>query len=128
MLYGRVLRPPSYKATLESIDLSEAKAMKDVVVVQDGEFVGFAAPSLFLATQALEAAAKTASWKTVPQPSSKTIHAYLKEHARMGGCGRIVRREGLCRRGQDAQRDVHPGLHPAHADGAAGGRRRVEGR
>jgi len=83
MLYGRVLRPPSYKATLESIDLSEAKAMKDVVVIQDGEFVGFAAPSLFRATQALEASAKTASWKTVPQPSSKTIHAYLKEHARM---------------------------------------------
>jgi isoquinoline 1-oxidoreductase len=84
MLYGRVLRPPSYGAKLESIDLSEAKAMKDVVVVQEGEFVGFAAPSLFRATQALEAAAKTASWKTVPSSAaSKTIHAYLKEHARM---------------------------------------------
>jgi CO/xanthine dehydrogenase Mo-binding subunit len=85
MLYGRILRPPSYKATLESIDLSEAQAMKDVVVVHDGEFVGFAAPSLFRATQALDAAAKTASWKTVPSSaSSKTIHAYLKEHARTG--------------------------------------------
>ncbi len=84
MLYGRVLRPPAYKAALQSIDLSAAKAMKDVVVVQDGEFVGFAAPSAFLATQALEAAAKTASWKTVPQPSHKTVHAYLKEHARTG--------------------------------------------
>ena len=87
MLYGRVLRPPSYKATLESIDLAEAKAMKDVVVVHEGEFVGFAAPSLFRATQALEAAAKTARWKTGSDPSvsHKTIHAYLKEHARMGG-------------------------------------------
>jgi CO/xanthine dehydrogenase Mo-binding subunit len=84
MLYGRVLRSPSYKATLESIDLSEAKAMKDVVVVHDGEFIGFAAPSLFRATQALDAAAKTASWKTVPSSaSSKTLHSYLKEHARM---------------------------------------------
>jgi len=82
MLYGRVLRPPSYGATLESIDLSGARAMKDVVVVQEGPFVGFAAPSLHQATQAMEAAAKTASWKTVPHPSSKTIHAYLKEHAR----------------------------------------------
>ena len=43
-----------------------AKAMKDVVVVHEGEFVGFAAPSLFRATQALEAAAKTAAWKTGP--------------------------------------------------------------
>jgi len=85
MLYGRVLRPPSYGAKLESIDLSEAKAMKDVVVVREGEFVGFAAPTLFQATAALEAAAKTVSWKPAPAPtSSKTVHAYLKEHARMG--------------------------------------------
>ena len=44
MLYGKVLRPPSYGATLESIDLSAAEAMQDVVVVRDGEFVGLAAP------------------------------------------------------------------------------------
>lgn len=82
MLYGRVLRPPSYGATLESVDLFAAKAMKDVVVVQDGQFVGFAAPSLHQATLAMEAAAKTATWKTIAHPASnKTIHAYLKEHA-----------------------------------------------
>ncbi len=81
MLYGKILRPPSYGATLESIDLGKPKAMKDVVVVHDGQFVGFAASSSHRATQALEAAAKTASWKTSPHPSSRTIHAYLKEHA-----------------------------------------------
>jgi len=84
MLYGKVLRPPSYGATLESIDLSEAQAMKDVVVVRDGQFVGSAAPSSFRAAQALEAVAKTASWKTSPHPSSKEIFSYLKEHARAG--------------------------------------------
>jgi len=82
MLYGKILRPPAYGATLESIDLSRAKAMKDVVVVHDGQFVGFAAPTTYRATQALEAVAGTAKWKTVPQPSSKEIFAYLKEHAR----------------------------------------------
>jgi CO/xanthine dehydrogenase Mo-binding subunit len=88
MLYGRVLRPPAYRATLESIDLSAARAMKDVVVVQEGGFVGFAAPTLFQATAAMEAAAKTASWKLAPAgPSNKTIHAYLKEHARTGSPG-----------------------------------------
>jgi isoquinoline 1-oxidoreductase len=81
MLYGKVLREPSYGATLESIDLSEAQAMKDVVVVRDGQFVGCAAPSSFRAAQALEAIAKTASWKTVPHPSSKEIFRYLKKHA-----------------------------------------------
>jgi isoquinoline 1-oxidoreductase subunit beta len=86
MLYGKVLRPPSYGATLESIDLSEAQTMKDVVVVRDGQFVGCAAPSTFRAAQALAAIAKTASWKTAPaQPSSKEIFTYLKEHAQRGG-------------------------------------------
>jgi len=84
MLYGKILRPPAYRAILESIDLSKAKAMKDVVVVHEEQFVGFAAPSSFRAEQALEAVAGTASWKTAPQPSSKEIFSYLKEHARTG--------------------------------------------
>jgi len=83
MLYGKILRSPSYRATLESIDLSKAKAMEDVVVVQEGQFVGFAAPTSYRATQALEAVAGSAKWKTVPQPSSKEIFSYLKEHARI---------------------------------------------
>jgi CO/xanthine dehydrogenase Mo-binding subunit len=85
MLYGKILRPPSYGATLESIDLSKAEAMKDVVVVRDGQFVGCAAPSSFRAAQALEAIAKTASWKTVSHPSSKNLFSHLKKNARLGG-------------------------------------------
>ncbi|MHC4542447.1 MAG: xanthine dehydrogenase family protein molybdopterin-binding subunit [Planctomycetota bacterium] len=54
MLYGKILRPPSYGATLESIDLSKAKAMKGVVVVRDDQFVGCAAPSSLLANRALK--------------------------------------------------------------------------
>ncbi len=88
MLYGKILRPSSYGATLTSIDISEAKAMKDVFVVRDGQFVGCAAPSSFRATQALEALAKTASWKTVSQPSSKEIFSHLKKNARTGGRSR----------------------------------------
>ncbi|MEE8378072.1 MAG: molybdopterin cofactor-binding domain-containing protein, partial [Candidatus Aminicenantaceae bacterium] len=88
MIYGKILRPPSYGATLTSIDLSEAKAMKDVIVVQDGQFIGFAAPSSFLADKALEAAAKTASWKTVSQPSSENLYSHLKKNARTGGRSR----------------------------------------
>lgn len=80
MLYGKILRPPAYGATLESIDLFKAEAMKDVVVVRDGQFVGFAAPTSFRAAQALEAVAGTAKWKIEPQPSSKEIFSYLKEH------------------------------------------------
>ena len=88
MLYGKILRPPSYGATLESIDLSGAKAMKDVVVVRDGDFVGCAAPSSLLAEQALKTIAGTASWKTVPHPSSKELYSHLKKHAQTGGRSR----------------------------------------
>ena len=85
MLFGKVLRPPSYGAKLVSIDLAEAKAMKDVVVVQDGQFVGCAAPTSFGAEQALKAVAKTAKWEPAPHPSSKEVFAYLKEHAQSPG-------------------------------------------
>ena len=82
MLYGKVLRPPSYGATLKSIDLAPAKAMPGVVVVHEGAFVGCAAPTSQLAGQAVAAIAKTATWETVPHASSKQLYSYLKEHAR----------------------------------------------
>jgi isoquinoline 1-oxidoreductase len=82
MLHGKVLRAPSYGATLKSIDLAGAKAIDGVVAVQDGSFVGFAAPSSFAAQKAMEAASQTAAWETAPHPSSKTLFAYLREHAR----------------------------------------------
>ncbi len=84
MLYGKVLRPPSYGATLESIDLSAAEAMQDVVVVRDGEFVGLAAPSTFRAEEALDAVVTTATWKTVSHPSSNELFSHLKKHASPG--------------------------------------------
>ncbi|HUU20342.1 MAG TPA: molybdopterin cofactor-binding domain-containing protein [Sedimentisphaerales bacterium] len=105
MLYGKILRPPSYGATLESIDLSEAKAMKDVVVFRDGQFVGCAAPSSFRATQALEVLAKTASWKTVSHPSSKEIFSHLKKNARTGGRSR-ARTRGSIEKGLAEARKV----------------------
>jgi isoquinoline 1-oxidoreductase len=80
MLYGKILRPVSYGATLESIDLTKAEAMKDVVVVREGQFVGCAAPSSFRAAEAMDVIGRTASWKTTPHPSSKEIFSYLKEH------------------------------------------------
>ena len=80
MLCGKVLRAPSYGAKLASVDLSLTKAMKDVVAVQDGQFVGVAAPTVFAAEQARAAIAKTAKWEPSPQPSSKDLFDYLKQH------------------------------------------------
>src|ERR1019366_7392813 len=81
MLYGKVLRAPSYGAKLTSIDLAPAQAMKDVVAVRDEQFVGIAAPTSFLAEQALVAVASTATWESSPHPASKDVFEYLKQHA-----------------------------------------------
>jgi CO/xanthine dehydrogenase Mo-binding subunit len=79
MLYGKVLRPPSFGATLTSCDDSAAKAMAGVVVVRDGDFVGVAGPSAHAAKSALDAI--HAQWKEVPQISNKEIFSYLKQNA-----------------------------------------------
>ncbi|MHB1037155.1 MAG: xanthine dehydrogenase family protein molybdopterin-binding subunit [Pirellulales bacterium] len=84
MLFGKVLRAPTYGGTLASIDLEPAKAMPGVVAVRDGEFVGVAAPTTQQARKALEAIAKTAKWESSPQPSSREVFDYLRKGARGG--------------------------------------------
>jgi nicotinate dehydrogenase subunit B len=79
MLYGKILRPPAYGATLVSADLSAAKSMKGVTVVHDGNFIGVAAADIHTASHALQSI-KT-EWKTTPQPSRQEIFAYLKKNA-----------------------------------------------
>jgi isoquinoline 1-oxidoreductase beta subunit len=85
MLYGKILRAPSFGARLESIDLSKARAMKDVLVLREDQFVGCAAPSTLAASRALEAIAVTASWKTVGQVSSSQVHSHLQKNAHRSG-------------------------------------------
>jgi isoquinoline 1-oxidoreductase len=80
MLRGKVLRAPAYGAKLISIDLAPAKEMKDVAVIQDGSFVGVAAPTSHRAQAALEAIAKTAKWEAAPHPASKEVYDYLRTH------------------------------------------------
>ena len=46
MLYGKVLRAPSYQAKPLKVDLSKAIAMQGVVAVHDGNFIGVAAPDI----------------------------------------------------------------------------------
>jgi len=81
MLYGKILRAPAYGAKLTAVDLAPAQAMKGVVAVRDDQFVGVAAPTSYLAQQALEAIAKTAKWEFTPHPPSKTVFDHLVQHA-----------------------------------------------
>ncbi|HME34354.1 MAG TPA: molybdopterin cofactor-binding domain-containing protein [Candidatus Sulfotelmatobacter sp.] len=77
MLYGKVLRPPAFGATLVSVDTPKAEQM-GATVVHDGNFVGVAAASSELAVAAL--AAIHAEWKSELQPSSKELFDYLRKN------------------------------------------------
>src|SRR3989440_7273595 len=82
MLYGKVLRPPSFGATLTSYDDSAAKAMSGVVVVHDGDFVGAAAPTEREARTALGAV--RAPGKEKPQISNRELFSHIKQTAGKG--------------------------------------------
>ncbi len=87
MLYGAVLRPPSYGAQLESVDVRPGEEL-GAVTIRDGEFIGCAAKTSHEARTAIEAVGKTARWSTAPHPSNDDLGAYLKGHAQTSGGGR----------------------------------------
>ena len=73
MVFGRVLRPPSYSAKLAAFDASEIRAMPGVVaVVVSGNFIGLCAEREEQAVSALQAARRAASWLEEPLLSSST--------------------------------------------------------
>jgi len=78
LMYGKVLRPPSFGATMTSCDVTAAQKLPSAVVVHDGDFVGAAAPSESAAEEVI--AAIRAQWKETPQPSSSELFPYLKQN------------------------------------------------
>jgi nicotinate dehydrogenase subunit B len=79
MLRGKILRPPSFGATLTSFDSSAAQSMRDVTIVHEGDFVGAIAPTDSQAQAALDAV--RAQWKEIPQISNADLFDYLKKNA-----------------------------------------------
>lgn len=84
MLYGKVLRAPTYGAKLNTVDLGAVQNLKDVQTVRDGDFVGVMAPSSFAAARAIEALAKTAQWTDNAGISSATLYDHLRQKAEGG--------------------------------------------
>ena len=97
MLHGKVLRPPSFGASITSYDANAAQAMSGVVVVRDGDFIGAAAENERDAQKALDAI--RAEWKEVPQTSSKELYSYLKQNAKPAGNERSRRIKGSMEEG-----------------------------
>ena len=79
MLHGRVVRPPSYGATLQAIDEAKIKAMPGVVaVVRDGSFLGVIAEREEHAIRASAALGGSARWAAGPPlPDQASFYDHL---------------------------------------------------
>jgi nicotinate dehydrogenase subunit B len=100
MLYGKVLRPSSFGATLASVNDEAAKAIPGVVVVRDGEFAGVAAPDEYTATRAAESI--KAEWRTKPQLAGRELFDFLKKTGDSKGHGSTVHSAGSMEAGLSA--------------------------
>ncbi len=99
MLHGKILRPPSYGATLQQIDTTRAGQVPGfVTLVQDGDFVGVVAEREDEAEYALDAI--RARWQeSRDDVSDWSLPALLKERAKEMA---VLREEGSIEDGFDA--------------------------
>jgi nicotinate dehydrogenase subunit B len=80
MLYGKVLRAPSYGAKLLEADITKAKNIPGVTILKDGDFIGVAARDMPSARKAIQAI--DAKWiEHAGQPSDKNIFDYFVRNA-----------------------------------------------
>jgi isoquinoline 1-oxidoreductase len=77
MMFGKVLRPQGFNATLVSVDISEAEKMPGVKIVHDGDFIAVAATDAWIAERALSAL--HATWNVPAQPSNQGLFELLKQ-------------------------------------------------
>jgi isoquinoline 1-oxidoreductase len=87
MLYGKIVRPATFNASLVSVDAKAAEAIPGVKVVTDGTFIGVVAPDQQTATKAANAIA--VDWKSPGQSSNKDLFDVLRKPAtnQRGGGG-----------------------------------------
>jgi isoquinoline 1-oxidoreductase len=78
MLYGRVLRAPSFGAKLVSADTSAAEKIPGASVVRDGDFIGVAATDEQKAQKALLSI--DAKWDQQKQISASDLTGYIKQN------------------------------------------------
>jgi CO/xanthine dehydrogenase Mo-binding subunit len=88
MLYGKVLRPSGFKASLTSIETGLLKNNGGVTVVHDGNFVGVAAPTEAAARKALTRL--RAQWNVSAQIAEAELFSHLRNSSKMDKDSRHV--------------------------------------
>ena len=119
MLHGRVVRPPSVGAKLESVDEGSIKDIAGIVqVVREGNFLGVVAQTEWAAIKAsMQLKANWSKWEGLPE-QSKLYGACARHQSGPLRCHRYGRQhgrgDGQGRRQEDRRhlrlRDPHPRL------------------
>ena len=78
MMFGKVLRPAGFNATLVSVDSSAAEKLPATKIVRDGDFVGVVAEDASTAEQALSLI--QAKWNVPAQISNQELFEYLRKN------------------------------------------------
>ena len=80
MVHGRMLRPPSPGATLQSVDETAARAIPGIIdIARDGSLIGLLAESESAAEAALRKLSAHARWSETPiLPDEHALGAWLK--------------------------------------------------
>jgi CO/xanthine dehydrogenase Mo-binding subunit len=79
MMFGKILRPSGYQATLTSMNADEATKLPGVHLVHDGDLIGVVAEDQWTAEQALNRI--EAKWNVPPQPSNQQWFEAMRKSA-----------------------------------------------
>jgi CO/xanthine dehydrogenase Mo-binding subunit len=78
MLHARVLRPPTYRASVRSLDATRVEKMPGVVkVVRNGSFVAVVAEREYQSVRALEELGRATTWDAQPLGSAEDLYGQL---------------------------------------------------
>ena len=123
MVYGRVVRPPSYRAQLVSCDEAAVRKMPGVVaVVCDGSFLAVAAAREEQAIKAAQALRASAKWRETADlpPGTPALFEHLQK---VGSVDTVVNEKHGARRDRrprdDGGVDIYAALPGARLDGAS---------
>jgi len=81
MLFGNVVRPAKFNATLSNPDAVRSKTPTDAQIAQDREFIAVGSSNPQTATRIAKELSANAQWQAADQPGSAELYDYLKKTA-----------------------------------------------
>jgi len=102
MLYARILRPPAHGAKLIDVDLSEAKQVKDIRIIHDGDLIA----ALHKYPDVAETALAKVKAKFDRPPAGVDEKTIFDHFLKIASDGKVLAKEGDQKKGRQESKDV----------------------